>query len=70
LKEAVRAVKTEKLRLVLFEPEVLDTVSVTVFDPAVAYVWLGFCDVEVVPSPKFHCHEVGDPVEVSENCTD
>ena len=21
------------------------------------------------PSPKFHCHEVGEPVEVSVNCT-
>jgi hypothetical protein len=25
--------------------------------------------VLVVPSPKFHCQEVGDPVEVSVNCT-
>ena len=23
----------------------------------------------VDPSPKFHCHEVGDPTEVSVNCT-
>jgi len=25
--------------------------------------------VEFAPSPKFHCHEVGFPVEVSVNCT-
>ena len=24
----------------------------------------------VPPSPKFHCHEVGLPVDVSVNCTD
>ena len=24
----------------------------------------------VVPSPKFHCQEVGLPVDVSVNCTD
>ena len=23
----------------------------------------------VAPSPKFHCQEAGDPVEVSVNCT-
>jgi hypothetical protein len=36
VKEAVKAVETERVRLVPFEPEELDTVSVTVFDPAVA----------------------------------
>jgi hypothetical protein len=25
--------------------------------------------VLVPPSPKFHCHEIGGPVEVSVNCT-
>ena len=30
----------------------------------------GLCVVAVAPSPKFHDHEVGEPVEVSENCTD
>jgi len=30
---------------------------------------LGFWAVLVVPSPKFHSQEVGDPVEVSVNCT-
>jgi hypothetical protein len=55
---------------VLLEPDALDTVSVTVLDPAVSYAWLGFCNVEVAPSPKFHCHEIGDPVEVSVNPMD
>jgi len=32
-------------------------------------VWVGFWAVEVAPSPKFHCQEVGDPEEVSVNCT-
>ena len=51
------------------DPELLPTVSVTVFDPAVAYAWLGSRDVLVVPSPKLYCQEVGDPVDVSVNCT-
>ena len=34
-----------------------------------AKVWLGFWTVLVAPSPKFHCQEAGDPVEVSVNCT-
>ena len=29
----------------------------------------GFLTVEDVPSPKFHFHEVGDPVLLSVNCT-
>jgi hypothetical protein len=33
-------------------------------------VWLGFWAVEVDPSPKSHCQEVGLPVDVSVNCTD
>jgi hypothetical protein len=45
-------------------------VRFTQYDPAVAKVWLGFWEVEVVLSPKFHCQEVGLPVEVSVNCTD
>ncbi|MGA2362179.1 MAG: hypothetical protein ABSG73_06925 [Candidatus Aminicenantales bacterium] len=31
--------------------------------------WLGFWAVEVVPSPKFHSQDVGDPVDVSVNWT-
>jgi hypothetical protein len=55
--------------LVLFDPEALATVRVTVFDPAVVYEWLGFWDVLVMPSPKFHNREVGVPTDVSVNWT-
>jgi hypothetical protein len=41
----------------------------TQYDPAAVYVWLGFWIVLVALSPKFHCQEVGLPVEVSVNCT-
>ena len=58
------------VRLMLLDPELFVTVSVTVLDPAVANVWLGFWEVLVPPSPKFHCHEVGLPVDVSVNATD
>ncbi len=30
---------------------------------------VGFCPLPVEPSPKFQNHDVGDPVEVSVNCT-
>jgi hypothetical protein len=55
--------------LVLLEPVLPLTVKVTVKDETVVYVWLGFREVEVDPSPKLHCQEVGDPVDVSVNCT-
>jgi hypothetical protein len=55
---------------VLVEPVLLVTVKVTVFAPVVVNAWLGFWDVLVPPSPKFHCHEVGLPVDVSVNATD
>jgi hypothetical protein len=32
-------------------------------------VWLGFCEVEVDPSPKLHDQDVGVPTDVSVNCT-
>ena len=32
-------------------------------------VWLGLCNVEVVPSPKSQVHDTGPPVEVSVNAT-
>jgi hypothetical protein len=32
-------------------------------------VWLGFWAVEVDPSPKFQLQDVGEPVDVSVNCT-
>jgi hypothetical protein len=33
------------------------------------YGWVGFWRVEVVPSPKFHAHELGEFVDVSVNKT-
>jgi hypothetical protein len=69
VKDAASAATTVTVRLVLFDPEALVAVNVTVFDPAVANVWLGFREVLVPPSPKFHCHEVGLPVDVSVNAT-
>src|SRR5437868_6659779 len=41
----------------------------TVYSPDDAYVWDGFCAVEVEPSPKFHDQAVGVFVEVSVNVT-
>ena len=32
-------------------------------------VWTGFCSVEEFASPKFQFQDVGEPVEVSVNCT-
>ena len=48
---------------VLLEPEALAAVKVTVKEPALLKVWLGFCEVLVLPSPKFQDQLVGDPVE-------
>jgi len=45
----------------------LEAVNATVYDDALVNVWLGFCSVDVPPSPKFHCQEVGFEVEVSVN---
>jgi len=70
LNEAVSAATTVTVRVVLFDPEVLVTVRVTIFDPVVVKAWLGFWEVLVPPSPKFHCQEVGLPVDVSANATD
>jgi len=69
LNEAVSAATTVTVRVVLFEPEALVTVKVTVLAPTVVNVWLGFWEVLVDPSLKFHCQEVGPPVDVSVNCT-
>lgn len=51
--------------VLLMVPAELLTVSVTVYVPAVKYVLDGFSIALVVPSPKFHAHTVGLPVEVS-----
>jgi len=69
VKDAVRAGTTVIVRLTLWEPELMAAVRVTVKDAAVAKVWLGFWAVLVAPSPKFHCQDVGKPVDVSVNCT-
>ena len=63
------AVATVTVRLALLEVEPLLTSSVTGYGPVAAKEWTGFCDVLVAPSPKFHCQDVGLPVEVSVNCT-
>jgi hypothetical protein len=57
-------------RVATLEPAVLRTVSVTVKEPADAKAWLGCWAALVPPSPKSHDHDVGFPVELSENCTD
>jgi len=56
-------------RVTVFDPALLVAVRLTEYVPAAVYVWFGFCTVAVAPSPKFHAHAVGDPVEVSLNCT-
>jgi hypothetical protein len=56
-------------RLVLFDPDTLLTLSVTVNFPATEYVWVGSFSVLVQPSPKFQAQAVGLPVDVSVNVT-
>jgi hypothetical protein len=41
------------------------TVSLTLYVPAAAYVWLGLVAVDVAPSPKFHeCVPIVPPLSV------
>ena len=56
--------------LVVTEPLAFVTVNVTLYEPADAKEWLGFCNALVEPSLKFHDQAVGLPVDVSVNCTD
>jgi len=51
------------------EPPELYAVRVTVYDPASAYSWLGFCSSEVPPSPKVHDQAVGVFVDRSVKST-
>jgi Flp pilus assembly protein TadG len=67
--DATTATATVTVRVVLADPVPFVAVRVTVFDPAVAKEWLGFCEVEVAPSPKFQDQAVGVPVDVSVNWT-
>ena len=53
----------------LEDPQEFVAIRVTVYVPAVVYVCVGFCNVLVPPSPKFHDQEVGDPVDVSVKVT-
>ncbi len=69
MKAAVSPVATVRVWLVVLEPDAFVTLKVTVNVPAVAKAWLGFCAVLVPESPKFHCQEVGEPADVSVNCT-
>lgn len=47
------------------EPCAFVAVRITVYVPALLYVWEGFFCVLVPPSPKFHDHDVGEFVERS-----
>ena len=42
---------------------------ITVKTPEMVYVWMGFFNSDVVPSPKNQIHSFALPVEVSVNCT-
>jgi hypothetical protein len=50
-------------------PRELDAVRYTQYVPGVTKVWIGFCSVDVAPSPKSHFQEEGSPVERSVNVT-
>ena len=50
-------------------PQAFVAVSVTVYVPATAYMYVGFWSVDVFPSPKSQAQDVGAPVEASVNCT-
>ncbi len=47
----------------------LFTVKLTVYFPVLLYTCTGFFSVELVPSPKIHFHEAGDPVLLSVKLT-
>ena len=51
-------------------PPAFVAVRVTVNVPAVAYVYTGFCSVDVPPSPNDHAQPVGEFVEESTNWTE
>jgi hypothetical protein len=50
-------------------PAAFDTVKETVYEPAAAYVCVGFCWLDVLPSPKVQAHDEGEFVEKSVNVT-
>ena len=65
---SVEAGATLMIWVEVLDPELLTTVRATAWDPAAVKVWLGFRIVLVVPSLKFHCQDVGLPIDVSVNC--
>src|SRR5204863_8639375 len=69
-----RKLYTVSARLAELDPAEFFTVSFTTYVPDFENRWLGFFTVDVftVPeavSPKIHDHEVGEPVDVSVNCS-
>jgi hypothetical protein len=58
---------TASVWLAVLVPDPLVASNVTVYVDGVPYVWLGFVVELVVPSPKCHCQEVGEFVDVSVN---
>jgi hypothetical protein len=67
LKAVVSTTVIARRKLLVLEP--LPMVKDTRKKPVDANAWLGFWTVEVVPSPKSHCQEVGLPEELSVNWT-
>lgn len=56
-------------RVLVLLPLAFFAVNVTVNFPFLVYVWVALRVDEVIPSPKFQTHEVGDPVLLSVNST-
>jgi hypothetical protein len=66
---ATTFVATSMSLAVEFCPPAFAAVSVTWKRPALANACVGLGCVELLPSPKFHCQDVGLPVLVSVNVT-
>src|SRR5512142_198784 len=60
---------TVRTRLVFDGPDGFEAVRRTVKLPVAVYTCVGFCSVEIVPSPKSQVHRFGPPAEVSVNWT-
>ena len=57
------------LKVIVSDPNGLEVINSTVKDPELVYVWVGFCKVDELPSPKFHNQEVGVLVDWSKKLT-
>jgi hypothetical protein len=55
--------------VIVFEPMAFAATSITVYVPAIVYWCDGLLAVLVPPSPNVHAHDVGEPADVSANCT-